>query len=141
MSLQHPGDRCRGEFPFRNALAGMTVFWQIELSSVPTLKPSTKLLFVDPHIKASPSEFQAYLLGSALAVACHQRGIIPLHCSAVDVRDGCVLFMGPSGAGKSTLAALPRERGHHVIADDVCYLRGGSKAETWISLGLNPLRL
>ena len=48
--------------------------------------------------------------------------------------------MGPSSAVKSTLAALLRERGHHVIADDVCYLRGGSKAETWISLGLNPLR-
>jgi hypothetical protein len=165
----------------------MTFLSQIELSSVPTLKPSTKLLFirrsqvpahlefpefvepdlefgqgkflikipsvaryliidggeivVDPHTKASPSELQAYLLGSALAVACHQRGIIPLHCSAVDVRDGCILFMGPSGAGKSTLAALLRERGHHVIADDVCYLRGGNRAETWISPGLNRLRL
>lgn len=48
-----------------------------------------------------------------------QRGILPMHASAVAAHDGAVLFMGPSGAGKSTLAAELVRRGHPLQADDI----------------------
>jgi hypothetical protein len=56
-------------------------------------------------------------------VLCHQRGITPLHASAIDIADGFVAFVGESGAGKSTLAAALARRGRQVVADDVCFLQ------------------
>ena len=44
----------------------------------------------------------SYLLGGLFGVLCHQRGIIPLHASVIEVAGGCVAFVGASGAGKST---------------------------------------
>src|SRR5262249_29493195 len=65
---------------------------------------------------SSDSEIGVYLLGTAFGVLCHQRGIPPLHASAIDVADGCVAFVGGTGAGKSTLVAALAARGHQVIA-------------------------
>ena len=48
-----------------------------------------------------------------------QRGIMPMHASAIVASDGAVLFLGPSGAGKSTLAAELVRRGHALQADDI----------------------
>ncbi len=68
-------------------------------------------------------EVRAYLLGAVFGALCHQRGITPLHASAIDVADGCVAFVGASGAGKSTLVAALARRGHQIIADDECFLQ------------------
>ena len=47
-----------------------------------------------------------FILGSAWGALCYQRGLLPLHASAV-IRDGKVhAFTGQSGAGKSTLLKL-----------------------------------
>src|SRR5262249_54712900 len=67
------------------------------------------------------NEVRACLLGTAFGLLCYQRGMTPLHASAIDVADGCVAFVGKSGAGKSTLVAALARRGHQVIADDVCF--------------------
>src|SRR5690242_1926125 len=78
-------------------------------------------------IEATPSsdldEVRAYLLGGVFGALCHQRGITPLHASAIDVAVGCAAFVGPSGAGKSTIVAALAGRGHQVIADDECFLQ------------------
>jgi hypothetical protein len=96
---------------------------------------------VDQTAGSTPGEVCAYLLGTAFGVLCHQRGILPLHASGVDVTDGCVVFIGKSGAGKSTLVAAMAARGHRVISDDVCFLQRGEREHIRVWPGLNRLRL
>ena len=98
-------------------------------------------ILVDPAPLASPGNVAAYLLGTAFGVLCHQRGIPPLHASAIEVDDGCVAFTGDSGAGKSTLAAALAARGHQVISDDVCVLHPDDHGHLLIWPGLIRLRL
>jgi hypothetical protein len=61
-----------------------------------------------------------YLFGPAFGAILHQRGILPVHSSAVATGRGAVVFAGASGHGKSTLAVAFHQRGFRVLADDVC---------------------
>lgn len=76
-------------------------------------------VLVEPSENADPSELKAFLLGSVLGALCHQRGLLPIHASAVRIDGAAVLIAGISGAGKSTLAAALGARGHALAADDV----------------------
>jgi hypothetical protein len=58
-------------------------------------------------------------MGTAMGVLALQRGLLPLHASAVEVNGECVAFVGRSGAGKSTLAACLARRGYPLVADDM----------------------
>ena len=77
-------------------------------------------IVIDPAPGASERNLRIFLLGSAFGALLHQRGLLPLHANAVVIGGRAVAFMGPSGAGKSTLAAWFQDRGHAVLADDVC---------------------
>jgi len=94
---------------------------------------SGKEIVVDPAPASDAGEVHAHLLGTALGVLCHQRGIIPLHASAIDTAEGFVAFTGMSGSGKSTLAAALVRRGYQIVADDVCFLRryGENQINAW----------
>jgi hypothetical protein len=59
------------------------------------------------------------MLGSAWGALCYQRGLLPLHASAVVVDGRVHAFTGPSGAGKSTLAAGLSARGLQYFTDDI----------------------
>jgi hypothetical protein len=65
-------------------------------------------------------DVRSYLMGNLFAVLCHQRGLLPLHASAIATSRGAVAFLGTSGAGKSSMVAFLSKRGHRVLADDVC---------------------
>jgi hypothetical protein len=78
-----------------------------------------KRILVDPALDAAPGDVRLWLLGTGLGVALHQRGLLPLHVSAVRVGDGAFAFCGESGAGKSTLAAALHSRALPVLTDDV----------------------
>jgi hypothetical protein len=67
----------------------------------------------------SPADVRAYLMGSAFGVLWHQRGLMPLHCSAIAFGGSAFAFTGASGAGKSTLAAGLSLRGLAHVCDDV----------------------
>lgn len=57
-----------------------------------------------------------------------------LHCSALQVNDGVILFSGPSGIGKSTHADLwVKHRGARVINGDRTLLQ--KLGDRWMSLG------
>lgn len=74
---------------------------------------------VQAYHDADPKEVRLYLLGTAMGVLLLQRGIIPLHGSAI-IREGrCVVFTGQCGAGKSTLASALYRKGAMLLADDV----------------------
>lgn len=70
--------------------------------------------------RADDNDVRLFLLGSAMGALMHQRGLLPLHGSAIRLPDGtAAIFLGPSGIGKSTLAAAFRQKGYVVATDDV----------------------
>jgi HPr serine kinase-like protein len=75
---------------------------------------------IDPAGAASEDSLRLFLLGSVMGALLQQRGVLPLHASAVDVDGGCVAFLGPSGTGKSTVAAALVNEGYRLVADDIC---------------------
>ncbi len=77
-------------------------------------------ILVDRETGAADLDVRSYLMGSLFAVLCHQRGLLPLHASAIAGPQGAVAFLGASGAGKSSIAAFLSRRGHRVLADDIC---------------------
>lgn len=84
---------------------------------------------------------RVYMLGTALGVLLHQRGLFALHASGVATPSGAWLFTGHSGAGKSTLVAwLHRRFGWPILSDDVTVIEtanGGIQARS----GIPRLRL
>src|SRR5689334_20263902 len=100
-----------------------------------------KSITVEPERAVPEGNVRLYLLGSAFGALLHQRGLLPLHANAVEIDGMAVAFMGESGAGKSTLAAWFHDRGHRVLADDVCVVHSTASGSPVISSGLPRLRL
>ncbi len=98
-------------------------------------------ILIDLAPASNDDDVRAYLLGAVFGTLCHQRGITPLHASAIDMADGCVAFVGASGAGKSTLVAALARRGHEIIADDECFLQLGSNGDVQAWPGISRIRL
>lgn len=75
---------------------------------------------VEPLAGSSTDEVRLFLLGSVIGALLYQRGLFPLHGSAVETRWGAMIFVGAQGIGKSTLAAQFYRRGYRLLSDDVC---------------------
>jgi hypothetical protein len=54
-----------------------------------------------------------------MAAVLLQRGIIPLHASAIKINNRLVLFSGASHAGKSTVLAELMKKGYTAFSDDI----------------------
>ena len=95
-------------------------------------------ILIQPDAGALEQDVRGYLLGSIFAVLCHQRGLLPLHASAVAYQGGVAAFLANSGHGKSSMAAHLAGRGFPVVADDVCLVdvrgEGASRGRTGRSL-------
>jgi hypothetical protein len=72
-----------------------------------------------PAAGATQRDIEIFLFGPAWATLCHQRGVLPLHASAIVTGTGITAFAGHSGAGKSTTAALLNSVGYELVADDI----------------------
>ena len=101
------------------------------------LRPKTGLAFAvrdgsEITVHRTPdiadSDVHLFLVGSVWGLLCHQRRILPLHCSAIELDGRAIAFTGVSGAGKSTLAAGLSKRGYLHLCDDVCVLEQAGKA-------------
>jgi hypothetical protein len=109
-------------------------------------------IVVAPDANALPLDVRAYLLGIVFIVLCQQRGLLPLHASAVSGepisgKRGVVAFLARSGQGKSSLAAHLAQRGFRVVADDICLIdttqQGAAMvipAAPWLKLWRNSLQ-
>lgn len=75
---------------------------------------------IEPLAGSSAEEIRLFLLGSVIGALLYQRGLFPLHGSAVETRWGAMIFVGAQGIGKSTLAAQFHRRGYRLLSDDVC---------------------
>ena len=89
-------------------------------------------IVVDPAKQAKEDSVRLYLLGTAFGSLLMQRGILPIHGSAVVIRGYCVIFTGVSGAGKSTLLAAFRERGYSFLTDDVSAVTVDVDGTAWV---------
>ena len=79
-------------------------------------------IVVQARDDASSSGVNTFLLGTVLAIVCHQRGVVPVHASCIEIDGQAVAFAGPVGTGKSTMAAVARRAGLRVVSDDVTVL-------------------
>jgi hypothetical protein len=98
-------------------------------------------IIVDPGAEVPETNVRLYLLGSAMGVLLHQRGLLPLHANAIEIEGKAFAFMGASGSGKSTLAAWFHDRGFRIVADDVCAVRFDLDDQPVVTPGLPRLRL
>lgn len=80
----------------------------------------------------SDDAVRVFLFGSVFAALLHQRGVLPLHGSAVMPPRGAAIFAGPFRSGKSTLAAAFHRRGYDVLADDVCAITFDAGENPWV---------
>jgi hypothetical protein len=104
------------------------------------VEKGTRIL-LEKQLNATYDDVRGFLFGSAFGVLAHQRGMVPLHVSAVATPHGCIAFTGESGAGKSTIAAqLNKELGWPLISDDLavlCRAAGGFALRS----GINTTKL
>jgi hypothetical protein len=68
---------------------------------------------------------RSHLLGRVLATSHQLAGIVTLHGSAVETRDGVIVFLAPKEFGKSTLAAALYRAGARFVTDDALAVRLG----------------
>lgn len=77
-------------------------------------------ILVETFPGASELNIRLFLLGSAFGILLHQREVLPLHASAINVNGKAAAFVGDSGAGKSTTIAFLHRAGYEVLGDDIC---------------------
>lgn len=96
---------------------------------------------IDIHPAATLREVRLFLLGSAFGALIHQRGLLPIHGSAVNINGSAVIIAGPSGAGKSTLAAAFAKRGYTILTDDVSVTEHRSDGSSRVHPGYPQMKL
>ncbi|MEM7781511.1 MAG: hypothetical protein AAF697_14075 [Pseudomonadota bacterium] len=72
---------------------------------------------------------RAFLTGTIFAIICFQRGLIPLHASAVTSNGDVHAFTGPPGSGKSTMAMALGRAGMDFFTDDVLVVEPADSSE------------
>jgi hypothetical protein len=90
---------------------------------------------------AANEEVLLFLMGSAMGALLHQRNILPLHGSSIEVEGEGVIFTGPSSVGKSTLAGGFHKKGYPLLSDDVCAVTAVNNERPRIIPGFPRLKL
>lgn len=91
-----------------------------------------KTIVVSP-LKTDVEEIiRLYILGTCMGVILMQRGIIPLHGSAIEINGKAYVIVGESGAGKSTLASAFIKKGFKILSDDVIAITQFSIDEPYV---------
>lgn len=82
-------------------------------------------IVVDPAPGVDDRLLRLSLLGPALALILHQRGLLVIHASVVARGDSAIAFLGRNGWGKSTIAAALYAKGYDLVTDDVAAILPG----------------
>lgn len=94
----------------------VSFFWK-EVGGI--LVREGKEIVLDPLPEVEENLLRLPILGIAFAVILHQRGLIPLHASSIEINGGGAVFTAGRGWGKSTLAATLYGKGYSLISDDL----------------------
>src|SRR5262245_44465550 len=115
-----PGDSPIGDTPKRRVLDHSVECSRIRIDAVADFEVrGGQLITVWPAAGAQRKDIEIFLCGPVWATLCYQRGLLPLHASAI-LTDGCITaFAGRSGAGKSTTAAIMHALNYELFADDI----------------------
>jgi hypothetical protein len=87
------------------------------------------------------AELANVLVTTPLAALLLQRGLLPLHASAVETDRGAIVFLGPTTSGKSCLAAWLQQKGCTVLSDDMTVLSKDANGRIWVVSGDGRLKL
>lgn len=98
-------------------------------------------IIVDPIPGVEERVLRLYILGAALGMLLHQRGLLVLHASTVAVNGSAIAFVGERGWGKSTTAGALHARGHRLIADDITAVDLGNTSSPMVLPGFGQLKL
>ena len=88
-----------------------------------------KNIVIDAVPGILPSLLNQAVQSAGLGLIMHQRHMMTLHASAVEVGGGVVAFVGYKGAGKSTTAASLFAQGHPLVTDDLLVMRLDEETE------------
>ena len=100
-----------------------------------------KVITLDASATADPADLARWIQGPATAAILYQRGILPLHASAIVLAAGAVAFLAPSGVGKSSLAAAFVSTGAPLLTDDLLAVRLDERGTLLAYPGAPGLRL
>ncbi len=98
-------------------------------------------ILIERQPEADDDMVRLLLLGTGMALLLHQRGLLPLHASAIVAPAGAILFMGHSGAGKSTLLNEFMRRGYPMLAEDLAAVRLAADGAAWVEPGVQTTKL
>jgi hypothetical protein len=76
-------------------------------------------MIVDADRGAEPELVRLFILGAAMGLLLHQRGLTVLHASVVAIGGQATAFVGEKGWGKSTLSAALVAQGYELVSDDI----------------------
>lgn len=94
------------------------IMFQVPGVAIYLIKNGNEII-VSPFDHSEMAQIRLYILGTCMGAALLQRRILPLHGSAVAIKDKAYAFVGDSGAGKSTLATAFLKKDFQLISDDV----------------------
>ncbi|WP_461637516.1 hypothetical protein [Labilibaculum euxinus] len=98
-------------------------------------------IIVAPEPDANEEEVLLFLWGSAIAAILHQRGLVPIHASAIEHNGKAILFSGNSGAGKSTTVMNFHLKGYPLLADDIAVITWSEEGVPLVQSGLPQSKL
>lgn len=126
------GSKFKGR-PFDFVVDGLTVTVTIPEVGVFRIQDGREII-VSPYEGTDEDIIRLYLLGSCFGALLLQRGIYPLHGSAIAINGKAYAFVGDSGAGKSTLASAFMEKGYPLLSDDVIAVSFDGKSNLpWVT--------
>jgi hypothetical protein len=99
------------------------------------------VITLDAPADADQTMLARWVEGPATAAILYQRGILPLHASAVLIDGALVAFLAPSGTGKSSLAAACVAEGAVPLTDDLLAIHLDSDGTPLGSPGSGHLRI
>lgn len=100
-----------------------------------------KRIVLHPVPESQRSLMHQAVQSAGLGLLLHQRGLLTLHASAVEVNGVAVAFVGYKGAGKSTTAAALYGQGHALVTDDLLVLQQNACGTIDAYPGIPQLRL
>jgi hypothetical protein len=107
-----------GVHPFSIIVKKNFVMFQLPGVAIFLIKNGREI-FVSPQTEEDLAQIRLFILGTCMGAILLQRGILPLHGSAVAIHGKAYAFIGDSGAGKSTLASTLLTKGFELISDDI----------------------